>query len=165
MNDSITVSGLGFDAHALKKSSPGSIILCAHPIACEYGVIAHSDGDVALHALADAMLGAIAAGDIGEHFSPTDDRWKDAASTLFIEHILRLYEFKNAALVNIDLTIICEEPKISPHKTVMKKNLSRITQLPLERINVKATTTEQLGFLGRKEGVAAQAIVTVKLPS
>lgn len=159
------VSGLGFDAHALKKTTGSVVILCASPIPCNYSVVAHSDGDVALHALADAMLGAIGAGDIGEHFPPHDNRWKNAASTLFIEHVLTLYKRQEASLVNIDLTIICEEPKISPHKKVMKENLSRITFLPIERINVKATTTEQLGFLGRKEGIAAQAIVSVKLPS
>ncbi|HLD84304.1 MAG TPA: 2-C-methyl-D-erythritol 2,4-cyclodiphosphate synthase [Coxiellaceae bacterium] len=156
-----TLVGTGFDVHALKKAPQQHIMLCGICVPCDFQVIAHSDGDVALHALTDALLGAIGAGDIGEHFPPTDMRWKGADSTQFLTHALQLCSSKNATLNNIDLTIICEAPKITPYKQAMKEKLILLTGLSSERINIKATTTEKLGFLGRQEGIAAQAIVSV----
>jgi 2-C-methyl-D-erythritol 4-phosphate cytidylyltransferase/2-C-methyl-D-erythritol 2,4-cyclodiphosphate synthase len=158
--------GSGFDVHPLKSTDRADgIMLCGVQIHCGYEVIAHSDGDVALHALVDALLGAIGEGDIGEHFPPTDPKWKKANSTQFVQHALTLCQEKNAALVNVDITIICEHPNISPHKSAMRKHLSTILSLPENRINMKATTTEKLGFLGRSEGIAAQAVVSVKIPT
>ena len=157
--------GIGFDVHPLKPvENACGIVLCGIPIPCSFAVIAHSDGDVALHALVDALLGAIGEGDIGEHFPPSDLRWKNANSIQFLEHALTLCQQKKAQLVNIDITIICEHPKISPYKTQMRKQLSQVLLLPIERINIKATTTERLGFLGRSEGIAAQAIASIKIP-
>ncbi|OGT26390.1 MAG: 2-C-methyl-D-erythritol 2,4-cyclodiphosphate synthase [Gammaproteobacteria bacterium RIFCSPLOWO2_02_FULL_42_14] len=156
-----TVSGIGFDVHALKPAKNQHIILCGVSIPCDYQIIAHSDGDVALHAIVDAILGTIAAGDIGEHFPPSDARWKNADSTLFLKHTLQLCAEKKATLIHLDVTIIAEVPKINPYKKIMKEKLSEITGLALHHINIKATTTEQLGFLGRKEGIAAQAIATI----
>ncbi len=160
------LSGHGFDVHVLKPLDHDHYItLCGVKVPCRFELIAHSDGDVALHALVDAILGAIGAGDIGEHFPPTDRRWKNAASSQFIEYALQLCREKKAILVNVDMTVICEQPKITPHKLAMKEKLIQLLKLPVERINIKATTTEKLGFLGRSEGIAATAIVSVKMPS
>jgi 2-C-methyl-D-erythritol 2,4-cyclodiphosphate synthase len=157
--------GQGFDVHALKPlDHDNHIMLCGIKVPCRFQLIAHSDGDVVLHALVDALLGAIGAGDIGEHFPPTDDRWKNADSSEFIKHAMQLYHEKNAILVNVDVTIIGEKPKILPYKTAMQEKLVSLLKLPLDRMNIKATTTEKLGFLGRSEGIAAQAIVSVKIP-
>lgn len=157
--------GIGFDVHPLKSVDHArGIMLCGVHIPCPYEVIAHSDGDVALHALVDALLGAIGEGDIGEHFSPSDPRWENANSIQFVEHALALCRQKNASVVNIDITLICEQPKIVSHKLAMREQLIRLFALPPERINIKATTTEKLGFLGRSEGIAAQAVVSVKIP-
>lgn len=161
----IFLSGMGFDVHRLRSlNSPSKIILSGVPVPCEFEVIAHSDGDVVLHALTDALLGAIAEGDIGEHFPPTDSKWKDANSSQFLLHVIALCHEKKATLINIDITIICEQPKINPFKKAMKEKLVNLTDLPFSRVNIKATTTEKLGFLGRGEGIAAQAVVTVKMP-
>ena len=158
-------SGIGFDVHALKwLDRESSIPLCGIAVPCHFQVIAHSDGDVALHALVDAMLGAVGAGDIGEHFPPTDTRWENADSTQFVLHTMKLLHQKNATLVNVDITIICERPKILHYKNAMKEKLVMMLGLKPERVNIKATTTEKLGFLGRSEGIAAQAIVSVKMP-
>ena len=158
--------GIGFDVHPLKQvESARGIMLCGVLIPCPYEVIAHSDGDVALHALVDALLGAIGEGDIGEHFSPSDSRWKNANSIQFVKHALALCHQKNAIVVNIDITLICEQPKIVPHKSAMKEQLIRLFSLSPERINIKATTTEKLGFLGRSEGITAQAITSIKIPA
>lgn len=160
------LSGTGFDVHAFEKvDHEQPIVLCGVSVPCHYRVIAHSDGDVGLHALVDALLGAIGAGDIGEHFSPFDHRWKNADSSQFVTHALQLCREKNASLVNVDLTFIGEHPKIGPHKIPMKKYLSTLLQLDNARINIKATTTEKLGFLGRSEGIAAFAIVSIKIPT
>lgn len=158
-------SGIGFDVHAFEPCDEANHIrLCGLSIPSHYRVLAHSDGDVALHALVDAMLGTIGAGDIGEHFPPSDMRWKNANSTAFVKHALSLLHEKNAVLVNVDITIICEYPRLTPHKRAMKEALVEMLQLKPECVNVKATTTEKLGFLGRSEGIAAQAIVSVKIP-
>lgn len=164
-NNFYIASGIGFDVHPFEPCNElQTIPLCGLAIPSEYRVIAHSDGDVALHALVDAMLGAIGAGDIGDHFPPTDMRWKGADSTQFVRHVLMLYAEKKALLMNVDITIICERPKLTPHKPQLNKALSELLKLPLDRVNVKATTTEKMGFLGRLEGIAAQAIVSVKIP-
>lgn len=156
------LSGIGFDVHAVTPDPNGHLMLCGIRIPATLRVIAHSDGDVALHALVDALLGAIGAGDIGEHFPDTDPRWKNADSTEFLKYALSLCAEKNTVLVNLDITIICEKPKISPQKAAMRDRLQKITGLSPARINIKATTTEKLGFLGRAEGIAAQAIVSLK---
>ncbi|MDP1575025.1 MAG: 2-C-methyl-D-erythritol 2,4-cyclodiphosphate synthase [Coxiellaceae bacterium] len=159
-------SGIGFDVHAFESCDDMQHIrLCGLSIPSHYRVLAHSDGDVALHALVDAMLGAIGAGDIGEHFPPTDMRWKNADSTQFVTHALSLFKERQAVLINADITIICESPKLTPHKPTMKNVLASILKLRPENVNIKATTTEKLGFLGRSEGIAAQAIVSVKVPA
>lgn len=157
--------GHGFDVHALKPlDHDHHVMLCGIAIPCRYQLIAHSDGDVILHALTDALLGAIGAGDIGEHFPPTDMKWKNADSTQFVKQALQLCAEKNAILVNVDMTLMGEQPKIMPHKSVMKEKLIELLGLPATRINIKATTTEKLGFLGRSEGIAAQVIVSLKIP-
>ena len=160
------LSGMGFDVHALEPSclENNTILLCGILVPSSFKIIAHSDGDVALHALVDAMLGAIAEGDIGEHFSPNDLRWKDKDSAHFVKHALQLCKNKKAVLVNIDITLICEQPKILTYKKLMRDNIAKLLSLPINRVNIKATTTEKLGFLGRKEGIAAHAIVSVKIP-
>ena|SRR3990167_3091647 len=158
------LSGQGFDVHALKPLDHMHFItLCGVRVPCEYELIAHSDGDVALHALVDAILGAIGAGDIGEHFPPSDPQWKNVDSTQFVKHALVLCREKNAALINADITIIGEKPKILPHKKIMQEKLRELLQC--DRVNLKATTTEKLGFLGRSEGIAALATVSIKIPA
>lgn len=165
-SDVLFVSGIGFDVHAFEPCDEGHCIrLCGVSIPSHYRVLAHSDGDVALHALVDAMLGAIGAGDIGEHFPPSDARWKNADSTQFVTHTLSLFAKQKALLVNVDITLICEYPRVSAHKPAMKQVLSTLLNLKPERVNIKATTTEKLGFIGRSEGLAAQAIVSVKIPT
>lgn len=155
--------GSGFDVH---RFGPGSsLMLCGVEVPHEYGVLSHSDGDVALHALVDAILGSIADGDIGSHFPPSDPEWKDVASDRFLLNALERLAAQGGSLRHVDLTIICERPKIGPHRAAMIKRLVEITGLTPGRISVKATTTEKLGFTGRGEGVAAQAVATVRLPA
>src|SRR3990167_7754069 len=164
INSSVFLIGQGFDVHALKPLNHDHfIVLCGIKIPCRYELIAHSDGDVALHALVDALLGAIGAGDIGEHFPPTDSRWENADSSKFVLHALQLYSKKKAILVNVDITVICETPKIFTFKSVMRDNLIQLLQC--NRVNIKATTTEKLGFLGRSEGIAAMVSVSVQMPA
>lgn len=155
--------GTGFDVH---RFGPGSsLMLCGVEISHEHGVLSHSDGDVALHALVDAILGSIADGDIGSHFPPSDPEWKDVASDRFLLHALERLAAQGGSLRHVDLTIICEQPKVGPHRAAMIKRLVELTGLAPGRISVKATTTEKLGFTGRGEGVAAQAVATVRLPA
>jgi len=125
----------------------------------------HSDADVLLHALCDAIYGALGDGDIGAHFPPSDAQWLNQDSRLFLDHALGKITAAGGDLVHMDLTLICETPKLRPHEASMKATLSTLTRLPPQRIGLKATTTEQLGFTGRKEGIAAQAAVTLKLPA
>lgn len=156
----ITVSGTGYDVHRL---GPGDgIWLCGVEVPCPFDLIGHSDADVGLHALVDALLGAIGAGDIGQHFPPTDPRWKGVASAAFVDHAVSLARSAGATPVHADITLICESPKIGPHRDAMKARVSDLLGMPPESVNIKATTTEGLGFAGRGEGIAAQAIVTVK---
>ena len=145
--------GTGFDVHAFK---PGNkIYLCGIEIPFNKGLAGHSDADVALHALTDAILGALALGDIGLHFPDSDEKWKGADSVIFLSWSLEQAKQMNLKLSNIDLSIICEKPKINNYREQLLLNLSRICSLEYERINVKATTTEQLGFTGREEGIAS----------
>jgi 2-C-methyl-D-erythritol 2,4-cyclodiphosphate synthase len=149
--------GSGIDVHAF---GPGDhLILGGVRIAHSRGVVAHSDGDVVLHALCDALLGAAGLGDIGQHFPDSDPRWKGAASARFVVEVLALLRARGLAVVNADLTVIAEAPRIAPHREAICREVARLLQVPLERVNLKATTTERLGFLGRGEGIAAQAAV------
>ena len=129
--------------------------LCGVPIKCEFSLIGHSDADVALHSLTDAILGTIALGDIGDHFPPSDQKWKNAKSEKFLLFALNELNKLGGVLQHIDITIICEQPKIKPYKLIMREKLSQICNLPIKQISVKATTTEKLGFTGRSEGIAS----------
>ena len=158
-----TRTGSGFDVH---QFVPGThVTLCGIEIPHTHRLSGHSDADVAMHALTDALLGAIGDGDIGAHFPPSDPQWKGAASHIFLEHARDLIAKRLGRIVHVDITLICEVPKIGPHRDDMRANLARILALDLDRVSVKATTTEQLGFTGRKEGIAAQAIASVELPT
>ncbi|MDX6751334.1 bifunctional 2-C-methyl-D-erythritol 4-phosphate cytidylyltransferase/2-C-methyl-D-erythritol 2,4-cyclodiphosphate synthase [Geminicoccaceae bacterium 1502E] len=152
-------TGQGFDVHRLVENRP--LILAGVQIPFERGLSGHSDADVVLHAVTDAILGAIAAGDIGQHFPPSDPRWKDADSAQFLQHAVSLAGGAGGALENVDVTILCERPKIGPHRDAMRERLAAILGLPVDRVGIKATTTEQLGFTGRGEGIAAQAVATL----
>lgn len=155
--------GTGFDVHAF---GPGDhVMLGGVRIGHERGLVGHSDADVALHALTDAILGAIGAGDIGQHFPPADPQWRDAASERFLQHAGTLLAERGGRLVNADLTVICERPKIGPHRQAMTVSIARTLGVSPARISVKATTTEKLGFTGRGEGIAVQAMVSVTLPT
>ena len=152
-------SGTGFDVHRLV---PGEELwLCGVLIPHSHGLAGHSDADVAIHALVDAIFGALALGDIGTHFPPSDPQWKGVSSDRFLAHAAKLVREAEFELSNCDVTIICEAPKIGPHKQVMREKLAEILDIDAQRISVKATTTEMLGFTGRGEGIAAQAIATL----
>ena len=163
LSDYYIATGNGFDVHRLATGN--QVYLCGVPIKCEFSLIGHSDADVALHSLTDAILGTIALGDIGDHFPPSDQKWKNAKSEKFLLFALNELNKLGGVMQHIDITIICEQPKIKPYKLIMREKLSQICNLPIKQISVKATTTEKLGFTGRSEGIAAQATVTVKLPS
>jgi 2-C-methyl-D-erythritol 4-phosphate cytidylyltransferase/2-C-methyl-D-erythritol 2,4-cyclodiphosphate synthase len=155
--------GSGFDVHGF---GPGDTVwLCGVPIAHERGLTGHSDADVGLHALTDAILGAVGEGDIGALFPPTDPQWRGAASRIFLERAAEEVARRGGRIVNSDVTLICEEPKIGPHREAMRAAIAEILGLPLARISVKATTSEKLGFTGRREGIAAMATVSVALPA
>ncbi len=157
-----TRTGLGVDVH---RFGPGDhVMLCGVSIPHNESLAGHSDADVALHALTDAVLGAIGESDIGTHFPPTDARWKDASSDQFLAHAMALAGEKNARITHLDVTIICEAPKVSPHRQAMRARLAEITGLDASQLSVKATTTERLGFTGRGEGIEAHAIATIELP-
>lgn len=152
-------TGMGFDVHRLVEGE--ELWLCGIQISHDKGLSGHSDADVAIHALVDALLGAIAAGDIGDHFPPSDPQWKGASSDRFLAHAARLVHEAGYRICNVDVTIICEAPKIGPHKLSMREALARILKVDLSAVSVKATTTERLGTTGRGEGIAAQAVATV----
>jgi 2-C-methyl-D-erythritol 4-phosphate cytidylyltransferase/2-C-methyl-D-erythritol 2,4-cyclodiphosphate synthase len=159
---SVPAIGAGFDAH---RFGPGDhVTLCGVKIPHGAGLIGHSDADAAWHALTDAILGAIGQADIGEHFPPNDVRWRGASSELFLRHAAELATKAGASIVNVDMTLMCEAPKIKPHRDAMRQRTADVLGLPLARVSVKATTTEGLGFLGRREGLAAQANVMLLLP-
>jgi len=162
LSDSAEIrTGQGFDVH--RFTSGHKITLCGVEIAHEHALLGHSDADVAMHALTDALLGALGAGDIGQHFPPSDERWRDEPSASFLRHAAALVAENNGRILNLDLTIICEAPKIGPHREAMRQNLAEILTIRRERVSVKATTSEGLGFTGRGEGIAAQALATVEI--
>ena len=157
------VTGTGFDVHAFAAGR--RLLLCGIEVPHDRGLAGHSDADVALHAVTDALFGAMADGDIGSHFPPSDPRWKDASSDRFLRHAVERLADRGGRLEHIDLTIIGERPKIGPYRDAMRASLARIAGVAIEAVGVKATTTERLGFCGREEGLAAQAAVTVSFPA
>lgn len=160
-NTSITVTGQGFDVHRLQASD--SMMLCGVEIRDGLGLVGHSDADVGLHALADAILGAAGMGDIGQHFSPSDQRWKGAASHQFVSHALELLQQSGGTLLHADITLIGERPKVGLHRDAMRQRVAELLGLDPKRVNIKATTTEGLGFTGRGEGLAAQAVISARI--
>ena len=155
-------TGNGFDVH---RFGPGDhVMLCGVKLPHERGLIGHSDADVGLHALTDAILGALAAGDIGSHFPPAEAKWRDADSAVFLRHARDLVTARGGRLVHLDLTLICERPRIGARRAEMVARVAEILDIAAERVSVKATTTEGLGFAGRGEGLAAQATATLRLP-
>ncbi len=160
-NAGTTRTGQGFDVH---RFGPGDHIwLCGLRVEHTNGLIGHSDADVGLHALTDALLGAAALGDIGQHFPPSDERWRGAASHIFLTHAAKLIADRGGRIEHVDVTLICERPKVAPHREAMVARIAELLALDAKRVSVKATTTEGLGFTGRAEGIAAQAIATVRL--
>ncbi|HTK35465.1 MAG TPA: bifunctional 2-C-methyl-D-erythritol 4-phosphate cytidylyltransferase/2-C-methyl-D-erythritol 2,4-cyclodiphosphate synthase [Caulobacteraceae bacterium] len=158
----ITRTGFGYDAH---RFGPGAAVwLCGVEIPHDKALVGHSDADAGLHALTDAILGAIGEGDIGDHFPPSDPQWRGVSSDRFLRHAAGLAAARGGRLVNVDVTLVCERPKIKPHREAMRARLAEILDLPLDRVSVKATTTEGMGFAGREEGLAAQAVATVEMP-
>jgi 2-C-methyl-D-erythritol 4-phosphate cytidylyltransferase/2-C-methyl-D-erythritol 2,4-cyclodiphosphate synthase len=155
--------GTGFDVHAFEPGRP--LILCGITVPHDKGLAGHSDADVGIHALCDAIYGALAEGDIGRHFPPSEAAWKDADSARFLRHAAARIAARGGRLANADITLICERPKITPHAPAMIARLAELMDIPSDRISVKATTTERLGFTGRGEGIAAQAVATVLLPA
>ena len=154
--------GQGLDAH---RWGPGEAVwLCGVRIDHDAALIGHSDADAGLHALTDAILGAIGEGDIGEHFPPSDPQWKGVSSDRFLIHAVGLVAAKGGRILNADVTLVCERPKIRPHRDAMRRRLADLMGLPLDRVSVKATTTEGMGFTGREEGLLAQAVVSVETP-
>ncbi len=154
--------GMGYDVHRLVSDK--ELWIGGIQIEHSHGLSGHSDADVALHALTDAILGALAEGDIGQHFPPSDSQWKDASSDRFLAYAGERVTERGGEIHSIDLTIICEAPKIGPHREAIRARIAEILRLPVERVSVKATTTEGLGFAGRREGIAAQAIASIALP-
>jgi 2-C-methyl-D-erythritol 4-phosphate cytidylyltransferase/2-C-methyl-D-erythritol 2,4-cyclodiphosphate synthase len=159
----IARTGLGFDVHAFGGEGP--IMLGGVEVPHERGLAGHSDADVVLHAITDALLGAAALGDIGEHFPPSDPRWKDARSSIFLAHAAQLVRGAGGHIDFVDCTVICEAPRVGPYRDAMRLQVAEVLGLPISSVSIKATTTERLGFTGRREGIAAQAIATVRLPA
>jgi len=158
MSDSLNIRiGQGFDVHAFGDGD--HVMLGGVRVPHERGVLAHSDGDVVLHALCDAMLGALALGDIGKHFPPSDDRWKGVDSRAFVRHCDALLRERGWRVGNVDVTVICERPKVGPHADAMRVCVAEDAGIDADAVSIKATTTEKLGFTGRGEGIAAQAVV------
>jgi 2-C-methyl-D-erythritol 4-phosphate cytidylyltransferase/2-C-methyl-D-erythritol 2,4-cyclodiphosphate synthase len=156
-------TGIGFDVHKFEQADDAFVYLGGIKVPSKYKVIAHSDGDVLLHALTDAILGAIAADDIGVHFPPTDIKWKDANSTQFVKHAVKLMKEKGGSINNVDAIILAERPKVMPYKEEIRKNIAEMLEINIDQVNLKATTTEKLGFVGREEGLAAQVICTISI--
>ncbi|MBX7156965.1 MAG: 2-C-methyl-D-erythritol 2,4-cyclodiphosphate synthase [Verrucomicrobiae bacterium] len=151
--------GIGYDVHALVEGRP--CILGGVTLAHDKGLEGHSDADVLIHAIADAILGALGEGDIGKHFPNSDARWKNVSSLVFLEKIQEMLQTQKMVLINVDATIIAEAPKVLPHTEAMKEKLARALAIEPRQINLKATTNEKMGFLGRGEGIAALAIASV----
>lgn len=154
-------TGMGFDVHTF--SGEGPIVLGGIEVPHNRGLAGHSDADVVLHAITDALLGAAGLGDIGEHFSPSDLRWKGAQSSLFLAHAVELLREKGALIDHIDCTVIAEAPKVGPFRAAMRTRIAEIAGLSVDQVSVKATTTEGLGFTGRREGIAAQAVASIRM--
>ncbi len=155
-------TGTGFDVHVLVEGRP--LILCGITVPHERGLAGHSDADVGIHALCDAIYGALAEGDIGRHFPPSEATWKDADSARFLRHAAERVRARGGRIGNVDVTLICEQPKITPHAPAMIARVAELLATTPDRVSVKATTTERLGFAGRGEGIAAQAVATLLLP-
>lgn len=155
-------TGTGYDVHAFGEGD--HVWLCGLKVPHTRGFLAHSDGDVGLHALVDAILGALADGDIGSHFPPTDPQWKGAASDKFLKYAIDRVTARGGRVANLEVTMICERPKIGPLRDAMRQRIAEITGVPVSRVAVKATTSEKLGFTGREEGIAATASATIRLP-
>ncbi|HEY7004927.1 MAG TPA: bifunctional 2-C-methyl-D-erythritol 4-phosphate cytidylyltransferase/2-C-methyl-D-erythritol 2,4-cyclodiphosphate synthase [Sphingomicrobium sp.] len=154
-------TGMGFDVHAF--SGDGPIMLGGVEVLHDRGLAGHSDADVVLHAITDALLGAAGLGDIGEHFPPSDPRWKGAASSLFLAHAVELLRARGAIIDHVDCTVIAEAPKVGPHRPAMRARIAEIAGLSIDQVSIKATTTEGLGFTGRREGIAAQAVASIRM--
>jgi 2-C-methyl-D-erythritol 4-phosphate cytidylyltransferase/2-C-methyl-D-erythritol 2,4-cyclodiphosphate synthase len=152
---------MGFDVHAFAGEGP--VMLGGISVPHSRGLAGHSDADVVLHAITDALLGAGGLGDIGEHFSPSDARWKDADSSLFLAHAVERLREKGAIIDHLDCTIIAEEPKVGPYRQSIRGRIAQIAGLRVDQVSVKATTTEGLGFTGRREGIAAQAVASIRM--
>jgi 2-C-methyl-D-erythritol 4-phosphate cytidylyltransferase/2-C-methyl-D-erythritol 2,4-cyclodiphosphate synthase len=155
-------TGMGFDVHAFTGEGP--LMLGGVVVPHSRGLAGHSDADVVLHAITDALLGSGGLGDIGEHFPPSDPQWKGASSDLFLKHAASLLRSKGAIIDHVDCTVIAEEPKVGPHRSAMRNRVAEILALQTEQVSIKATTTEGLGFTGRHEGIAAQAVASIRLP-
>jgi 2-C-methyl-D-erythritol 2,4-cyclodiphosphate synthase len=153
--------GIGYDIHAFSDEAANYIILGGEKIPYGRRIIAHSDGDVIFHSLTDALLGAVAQGSIGVHFSNRDDRWKDASSDIFVQYAYSFVKNDGYKVNNVDLIVICQEPKIMPHALNIKNNISKLLELEITQVNVKAVTGEGIGAIGRGEGIAAQVIVSL----
>lgn len=154
-------TGMGFDVHAFAGEGP--ITLGGIEVPHSRGLAGHSDADVVLHAITDALLGAAGLGDIGQHFPPSDERWKGAASSIFLAHAADLLRSRGAMVDHVDCTVVAEAPKIGPHREAMRSRIAEILGLSVEQVSIKATTTEGLGFTGRREGIAAQAVASIRL--
>ncbi len=157
----VSRTGLGFDVHAF--AGPGPLMLGGVEIDHDRGLAGHSDADVVLHAITDALLGAAALGDIGEHFPPSEPQWQGAASAIFLAHAAGLIRERGGIIDFVDCTVIAEAPKVGPHRTAIRSSVARILALAESQVSVKATTTERLGFTGRGEGIAAQAVATIRM--
>ena len=155
-------TGSGYDVHAFGDGD--HVMICGVRVPHSRGFLAHSDGDVGLHALVDAVLGALADGDIGSHFPPSDPQWKGAASHRFLKYAVDRVSARGGRIAHLDVTLICERPKVGPYRDAMRARIAEITGLELSRVAVKATTSERLGFTGREEGIAAMASATIRLP-
>ena len=152
--------GIGYDMHRLELGE--SLILGGVKFDTDYGTLAHSDGDVLIHSLIDAILGAIGKGDIGDYFPDTDPKWKNVDSTLLLKEVIKMVEEGKYYIVNIDLTIVCEKPKISPFKSQLRESVANLCKINPERVNIKATTNEKRGFIGREEGIVVLSICQIE---
>ncbi len=158
-------TGSGIDVHSFGAGGAGhQVMLCGVALDHDAPLVGHSDADVGLHALTDALLGASAEGDLGSHFPPTDPQWRGASSDIFVRHAVDLIHRRGGAIVHVDITLICETPKIAPHREVMRAHVAGLLGISVAQVSIKATTTEKLGFLGRGEGIASQAMATVRFP-
>lgn len=152
-------TGNGFDVHAFGEGD--HVTLCGVKIPYDQGLVGHSDADVGMHTVTDAIYGALAEGDIGQHFPPSDPQWKGAASDIFLRHAVELADTRGFTITHVDCTLICEHPKIGPHAAGMRARMAELLRIEMSRVSVKATTSERLGFTGRGEGIACIATATL----